>query len=309
VDGVPPAFNGVMLVRVALVMPAPVAPGDVAIVVAPSSPQEDRDELWPGLAWLRARYRLRMSPGVLERHGYLAGSDERRRAEIARAMLDPEAKAIVVMRGGYGAMRIATDLPWAEFARAPKWIVGFSDVSALHAMAWRSGVGSVHAPNAASLGRASPEVRAAWLAAIERPRAAVTWSGLRVLHRGVARGSIAGGNLSILHAMAAAGRLAFPAGAVVALEDVSEAPYRVDRMLTSLLLGGYLENASAVVFGSFERCGAETDPAALDALLLERTSGLGVPVLAGAPFGHGAHNLAFVQGAEAAVDGGELTLG
>jgi muramoyltetrapeptide carboxypeptidase len=288
-------------------MPPPLAPGDIVIVIAPSSPFP-REELWSGLAWLRSRYRIRIGPGVLERDGYLAGGDERRRTELERALSDPEAKAIVAVRGGYGALRILDEAPWGELARRPKWLVGFSDVTALHAMTWRAGVASVHGPNVTGLGAASPRVRAAWLAAVERPTAPRVWRGLRVIRDGRARGPIVGGNLAMIHAMAAASRLVVPEGAVLALEDVTEAPYRVDRMLTSLALGGHLAKAAAVVFGGFERCPTGADGRTIDEVLEERTRSLGIPVLAHAPFGHGTSNEAFVIGAAALIRGDEVHL-
>jgi muramoyltetrapeptide carboxypeptidase len=297
-----------MLVPVRLALPPTLAPGDTVAVVAPSSPFP-RDELWPGLAWLRTRYRLRVSPDLFARDAYLAGSDARRSRELARALDDREVKAIVAARGGYGAMRILPDLPWDRLVRAPKWLVGFSDVTALHAMAWQTGVASVHGPNVTGLGaRASPAVRGAWIACIERPLARRVWGGLRVVRGGEASGPIVGGNLALLHALAAAGRLTVPEGAVLALEDVSEAPYRVDRMLTSLLLGGHLGRAAAIVFGGFDQSRPGADGRTVEEVLDERTRSLGVPVLAAAPFGHGATNEAFVLGSTAVVRGDEVRL-
>jgi len=290
-------------------MPPPLAPGDFVVVVAPSGPVSS-SQLLPGLAWVRTRYRIRMSAGALSRDGFLAGGDRRRRDELRLALTDPEVRAIVVARGGYGTMRIVDDLPWGELARRPKWIVGFSDVTALHAMAWRVGVSSVHGPNVTGLGLdAAPAVRAAWISSLEQPAAPRAWDGLRVLRSGEARGVVVGGNLALVHAMAAAGRLAVPEGAVLFLEDVAEAPYRVDRMLTSLGLGGHLARASAIVFGGFDRCVPGPDGRAVDDVLEERTRALGIPVLAGAPFGHQDRNAAFVIGGEARVVGGEVRFG
>ncbi len=124
-----------------------------------------------------------------------------------------------------------------------------------------------------------------------------------MLRGGEARGVVVGGNLSLLHAMAAAGRLLVPRGAVLALEDINEAPYRIDRMLTSLRLGGHLARASAIVLGAFTRCTTAADGRSVDEVLAERTIGLGLPVLAGAPFGHEAHNEAFVLGRVARITG------
>jgi muramoyltetrapeptide carboxypeptidase len=284
---------------VPLTFPPPLAPGDAIAVVAPSSPFP-RDEFWRGLAWLRARYRISMSAGILARDAYLAGDDARRAAELRRAMLADEVKAIVAARGGYGALRLIDDLPWDRFVERPKWIVGFSDVTALHAMAWRAGVASVHGPNVTGLGRGHT-ARASWLAALERPTSVRAWTRLRVVRGGEARGPLVGGNLALVHAAAAAGRLLVPQGAVLALEDVSEAPYRLDRMLTALELGGHLARVSALVLGGFDDCEARADGRTADDVLDERLRRLGVPVLAAAPFGHGARNEAFVLGADVRV--------
>jgi muramoyltetrapeptide carboxypeptidase len=293
----------------ALLFPPPLAAGDLVRVVAPSSPFVRRD-LWPGLAWLRARYGVRISAGALSRQGFLAGGDERRREEFARALQDPDTRAILVARGGYGIMRFVDDLPWEDFFRRPKWIVGFSDVTAIHAMVWRGGVASIHGPNVTGLGPASsPAMRAAWIRAVERPAEAREWRNLRAIHGGAARGPLVGGNLSLLHAMAAADRLALPEGSVLALEDVGESPYRVDRMLTSLRLGGHLARASAIVFGGFDRCSAGPDATSVDEVLEERTRSLGIPILAGAPFGHRAHNEAFVLGSVVRIEGDGLSFG
>ena len=291
---------------VRLAFPPVLAPGDLVAVVAPSSPFP-LDELWRGLAWLRTRYRLRLRTALFSRSGFLAGDDDVRARDLEDAMRDDEVKAIVAARGGYGAMRVMGELPWDLFARRPKWIVGFSDVTALHAMAWRAGVASVHAPNVTGLGPARPPERAAWLASIERPARPRAWSGLRALHSGAAVGPVVGGNLALVHAMAAAGRLSVPSGAILALEDTGEAPYRVDRMLTSLRLGGHLSGAAGVVFGSFARSSPGPDGRRVDEVLAACTRPLGIPVVAGAPFGHAAPNEAFVLGAVASLAGDALT--
>src|SRR5579859_5766668 len=127
-------------------LPPALCPGDWVAVVAPASPF-DADEFWRGMAWIRDRYRVRASHGLFDRTGYLAGDDARRSQELARAMVDPEVKAVVAARGGYGAMRVLDALPWDAFVRAPKWLVGFSDVTALHVEATARGIASIHGPN------------------------------------------------------------------------------------------------------------------------------------------------------------------
>jgi muramoyltetrapeptide carboxypeptidase len=250
-----------------------------------------------------------MTPGVLERDGFLAGADSRRQVELGGALADVEAKAIVATRGGYGAMRAIEDRAWESLAHRPKWIVGYSDITTLHAMAWRAGIASLHAPNVTGLSRALPAERAAFIRGLERPGATHVWRALRVVCSGQARGALVGGNLSLLCALAAARRLWIPDGAILAFEDVAEAPYRIDRMLTSLLLGGYLARVAGFVVGGLERSVPGPDGRTADDVVEHRLRSLGVPVVAGAPFGHGSRNEAFVLGASVRVSRGEVYFG
>jgi muramoyltetrapeptide carboxypeptidase len=272
-------------------------------VIAPSSPF-DREELFRGLAWLRTRYRLRLSAGIFARDGFLAGDDGRRIAEVTRALEDPEVEAIVCARGGYGSMRLLDGVPWDAAHARPKWVVGFSDVTALHLALAARGIASVHGPNVTGLGRTiTAAERLSLIDALEHPSGPCVWEELDVLVAGRAQGPVVGGNLALVVAMAAANRLVLPDGAILVLEDVTERPYRIDRMLTSLALGGHLARAGAIVFGSFTQCDAGPDGVSVRQVLLERTRSLGIPVVAGAPFGHGAPNHAFVIGRIAWVDG------
>jgi muramoyltetrapeptide carboxypeptidase len=292
----------------AFVLPPALAPGDLVSVIAPSGPVR-ADDLWRGLAWVRGRYRVRATPRILSRSGYLAGDDQARAIELSRAIGDPETRAIVAVRGGYGVTRLLDRVSVAALAAQPKWIVGFSDVTALHAEAWAGGIASIHGPHVGTLHRASARDRAAWLAALERPGAPRRWEGLTVVHPGRSSGPLVGGNLTLLESMAASGRLALPAGAILALEDVGERPYRIDRMLTALLLGRHLRDVSGIVLGEFDRCEPGDDGVTSEEVLAERTARLGIPVVAGAPFGHGARNEAFVLGQVAVIRGSTVELG
>jgi len=280
--------------------PKPLVVGSRVAIVAPAGPFK-REWLFQGLAWLRTRYEIRVSASIFEREGYLAGSDDRRANELARAMVDPEIDAIYCARGGYGTMRILDRLPWESFAKEPKWIVGFSDVTALHIGASKHGVSSLHAPNGTGLGVMTPRERFALLSLLEGRDVPWAWEGLDVIVEGEATGPLVGGNLALVAAMAAAGRLEIPQGAIVVLEDVTERPYRVDRMLTSLLLGGHLSRAGAIVFGGFTECEPAADGVTVDDVLCDRTRALGIPIVKGAPFGHGASNEAFMLGRGATV--------
>jgi muramoyltetrapeptide carboxypeptidase len=283
-----------------LIRPPPLRPGDTIAVVAPSSPFEPV-LAWVGLGFLAKRYRVRFDRGLFSRAGYLAGSDERRRDELARALRDPDVRAIVAARGGYGATRFVHEVDFAALAEAPRWIVGFSDVTALHLEAQRVGVCSLHACHVTSLGRGDARARASFVRALEQ-REPVVFGGLDTIREGVAEGPLVGGNLTLVHAMAAAGRLALPDGAVLLVEDVTERPYRIDRMLSGLLAGGHFARVGAVVVGEFYACEPGPDRVTVHEVVRERLGRLGVPVVANAPIGHGARNEPVVLGARARVE-------
>ncbi|MEY4551196.1 MAG: hypothetical protein RL685_7391 [Pseudomonadota bacterium] len=287
-----------------VLFPPPVRPGDRLRVIAPSGPF-DRTLFFRALGWLSRRYRVVWDRRCLERDRYLAGDDRRRLDELDQALRDPLARAVIAARGGYGATRITHRADFESLRRYPKWCVGFSDVTALHVEALRVGVASIHAPNLAALGRGDLETREDWLAALEQPLTPRLFSGLQELVPGQARGTLAGGNLTLLFCSAASGRLRLPDGCLLLLEEVSEAPYRIDRMLTSLLISGQLDRVAGFCIGDLSGDGKNDDALAV---VQERLSPLGVPVLAGLPIGHGNINRCLPLGIPAQLANGELRL-
>ena len=286
-------------------LPEPAMRGDEIAVVAPAT-GIDRRRFEPGLAWLRERYDVRMLPSIFEEYGYLAGNDERRRDEFALAMLDPDVKAIFAARAGYGSMRIVDQLPWDEFAESPKWIVGFSDITVLHAETTARRIASIHGPVVTTLPSMSESARSDFQSLLEGSGKRVWFPRLQVLSPGSAEGVLVGGNLSLLVVTAAAGHLELPEGCILALEDTTEHPYRIDRMLTALRLGGHLDRAAGFVLGDWINCQPDGDGVTVMEALENCLGDLNVPVYAGATFGHGNINTPFVLGADVTLADGQL---
>lgn len=284
------------------------ARGDRVAVVSCSGPFE-REAFDRGVAWCRERVHLNDDPRWYGREGYLAGRDEQRAAALIEALEDPDVRAVIAARGGYGAMRVLERVgsrALAALARDPKPVVGFSDVTALHAAWAKAGVRSLHASMVGAYGRGEGSPEAVWGAlsgALAEP-----WEGLRVMHRGAVakvEARALGGNLALVTALAASPWRFDLAGAALFLEDITEKPFRVDRMLTTLRLAGALRDVAAVVIGDFTQCDPGPDGVTVESVLRERFGDLGVPVLIGAPFGHGAVNRPWVCGARVRVDAGD----
>jgi muramoyltetrapeptide carboxypeptidase len=264
--------------------------------------------VYRGLSFLKTRYRVAHGVAAFRRDGYLAGTDALRLSELQAALDDPGVAAIVAARGGYGLTRIIDQLDLSGLLRHPKWLVGFSDFTALHVEAVRAGIATMHAHNVAGLGRGDAVARAEWLSALEHPSQPRVVRDLEVWQAGDADGPLFGGNLTLLCTCAAAGRLKPPAGAIWFLEDVTETSYRIDRMLTALTAAGAFRDAAAVLVGDFTDCGAGLYRVPTRSVLQERLSRLGVPVRAGLRVGHGRFNLPLCLGGRARVDDASVTL-
>jgi len=267
---------------------------------------------------------VKVGTHVLDRFGYLAGKDQDRAADVNGMFEDPEVQGIVCVRGGWGCARILPLLDFEMIARNPKPLLGYSDITALHmALQARTGLVSFHGPvGIATWNRFNVD----WLRRVVFQGEGVTFRNdssfnpeatlvqrenrIRVIRPGVARGRLLGGNLTVLSAIVGSGYLPDFQGCVLFLEDVGEAPYRVDRMLTQLALAGILEQAAAVVFGRCTDCdpGPGFGSLTLDDVLVDRLGPLGVPVWHGAQIGHIDRQFTLPVGVEVEVDAGEGTL-
>jgi muramoyltetrapeptide carboxypeptidase len=255
-------------------------------------------------------------PHLLDRRGSLAGSDRDRAADVMAMFTDPTVKAVLPVRGGWGCARILPHLDFEAIRRNPKVLIGYSDLTALLlAIHARTGLVTFHGPNGASNWNPTSTdfftrvVLKGEPVTFTNPRdkgetLAQTEYRIKTITPGVARGRLLGGNLSVLTALLGSPYLPDFRDAILFLEDVHEAPYRIDRMLTQLALAGVLEGARAVVWGTCHECepdagfGSLTIPDLLD----DHVKPLGVPAWRGALVGHIDRQFTLPIGAEVEVD-------
>lgn len=262
----------------------------------------------PELAWV-------LADNLRVRTGYFAGDDEARTLALQAALGDPDAHAIWCARGGYGTTRILSRLDATPFRHRPKCIVGFSDVTALLAWAWTAaGVPSIHGPVLGQLAtlddRDLEHVLDLLAGEVPPPLEAEQGS---VLVGGKVEGHLVAANLVVLCSLI--GTRFFPAldGAILALEEVGERPYRIDRSLTQLVDGGALRGVRGLVVGQLTGCrepedGGSQGPSATQ-VVEERLARLGVPVVTGFPFGHdAARNVALPFGTPVRLAADDATL-
>ena len=298
----------------ALLRPPPLSPGDEVVVVAPAGPVP-RDAVSLGMRILEDRgFSVVWDEGIFEAWRYLAGPDPRRLAELTGALTRPGVRAVWAARGGYGTTRLLDAVPWDEVvAGQRRWLVGFSDVTALHSAWLAAGLGgAVHGPNVTTLGTIGGTDREQLFGVLSGslPPPGQGAARLRTVVPGTAEGPLVGGNLSLVTRLVGTRFLPAMDGAVLLCEDVGERPYRVDRMLAHLRLAGVLDVVAGVVLGDFVDCEEPGGDYAVTEVLDDVLGGLGVPVVAGFPAGHGVRLRSLPLGVrvrvEAAEDEGRL---
>jgi muramoyltetrapeptide carboxypeptidase len=280
--------------------PPALRPGDAVAVVAPASPF-DRESFEAGIRVLGARYRPVFDEGLFARARYLAGDDARRRDELGAALADDGTRAVFAARGGYGALRLLPKLRVAGLA--PKPVVGFSDLTAVHLLLQAAGWISVHGPVVTQLG-GQPEAVARRLFHLLESGAPPAPLAGEPLVAGVAEGPLIGGNLSLLTRLLGTPYLPPLDGAVLLLEDVTERPYRLDRMWTHLALAGVFDRVRGIALGDFTECEEPDADYGSHEVLADLARETGLPCLAGLPIGHGSANQAVPLGARVRLDAG-----
>ncbi len=287
-------------------LPHALTPGARVAIVSPAGPVRDRDALDAGLERLRSwGLEPELMPHCLEATGYLAGDDAARAADLEAALEDESIRGIFCSRGGYGTMRLLEILNLDALRSDPKPIIGYSDITALHAAALaKTGVGTFHGPMVASrLGEfddATAELQRALLFDANSPAPLPALEGASVVRPGVAEGELVGGNLALVGALLGTPAQIDTRNRLLFLEDIDEPPYRLDRLLTQLRLAGCFDEVAGILLGDFRRDGH--DAAELEARVLERLAPVEVPIVRGLPFGHRAGSWTLPFGVRARLD-------
>ena len=290
------------------IIPPFLEPGDTIGIPTPAS-LYDRDLFEKGVQVLEGwGFAVRVGRKGIRKRRFLAGSDPERARELTDLFLDPEVKAILCARGGYGAMRLLDRLDYRVFQKNPKLFIGFSDITVLlTALREKAGLLTFHGPMITTLARTKPAFR-------DRLRSLLS-GGLPEtiplipkgkINGGGATGVLLGGNLTLLTHLIGTPYEPAWGGAILFVEDQGEEPYRLDRLLCHLRLAGVLERISGLLLGQL----SENKISKPDwDLFREIFSGLNIPIWRDLPIGHGRENLTLPVGAPVEMDGdkGRLT--
>jgi muramoyltetrapeptide carboxypeptidase len=297
------------------VVPSPLKPGDLLRVIAPSGALREFELFQKGVEVWRSRgYQVEIHPEIEDRWGYLAGNDEIRRQQLAQAWNDPECRAILCARGGFGSTRILENWNWgvggagetvqyhSHHPTSPKWLIGFSDITALLWSLYTVGISGVHAPVLTTIASEPDWTQQRLFDWVEgraiAPLKGNGWGG------GIASGILLPANLTVATHLLKTPLQPDLDGVILAFEDVTEAPYRIDRMLTQWRMSGVISKVKGIALGSFTQCQppANIPSFQVEEVLRDRLSDLGIPIVSNLPFGHEAPNAALPVGVMATLD-------
>ena len=250
-------------------------------------------EMAPAMAVLESwGLQVEVPEGLYAAEGQLAGNDVHRAALLQRLLDDPDIKAIFCVRGGYGTVRIIDRLDFTIFARRPKWIVGYSDVTVLHSHIHRllglptlHGTMPINFPPLAEAAVPSLESLKEWLF---EGRCRMDFETGALSRQGEAEGVVVGGNLSILYSLCGSGSQVDTRGKILLIEDLDEYLYHIDRMMQNLRRCGMLDGLAGLLVGGMTEMHDNTVPFGRTAeeIVAEAVADYGYPVAFGAPVGH-----------------------
>ena len=289
-------------------LPLALKPGDTLGIVAPASPF-DRNSFDAGVRVLESmEFKLVIPEDIFDQNGYLAGPDQRRADLLNRLFADPDIDGIICARGGYGAMRIQPLLEADPISHHPKVFVGFSDITVLLGfLVQRCRMVAFHGPTVTTLGNGDPSTRDRFLSALTKPAPlSLAAASNHVIQSGSATGRFLCGNLTVFCHLTGTPFQPDFSGCVLLIEDQGEAPYRIDRMLTQMMLAGCFDGLAGLALGSFTNCGPAEE---IHRIVADRLGGLNIPILAGFDVGHEAVNMTLPVGLSVQLDtyGGTLT--
>ena len=290
------------------VLPPPLAPGGRIGVVAPAGPIRP-SLLRQGLAYLRRRgYRIIEGKNLRARHGYLAGTDAQRAADLNRAIADPSLDAVIFARGGYGSGRILERLDFAPLRARPKIFLGYSDLTAFYAaLQQATGIPGFYGPMVLNFNAPGKEfLEGSLWSVLERKQG---WNRFPFTARGILRpgageGMLLGGCLSLLVSLIGTPYDLDTRGAILFWEEVDEQPYRIDRMLNHLKMAGKFKGLKGMIVGKLHRCetrgGGSSLP--LRKILEDHLRGSSFPVVLDFPAGHAPSKVTLPLGLPARLD-------
>jgi muramoyltetrapeptide carboxypeptidase len=286
-----------------LIQPDYLKAGDTVAIVAPSGILNNREKEVNQAKELLKSWGLNVTIGehVFKKANHFAGTDDERAEDFQNALDNPNIKAIWCARGGYGTVRVLDKLDYTRYKAHPKWVIGYSDITAIHNQLNNEGSESIHALMCTSLTDDLADIEntvSTFKAAIFGESLSYTIKGSNYNKTGTTYGKLVGGNLTLLHTMLGSKTSIDTSDKILFIEEIGEYKYHIDRMLQSLQRAGYFENCKGLIVGNMSKMRRNTTPwgTSVQQLILDVMADYDFPILFDFPAGHEKDNRALILG-------------
>lgn len=286
------------LLKKNVVFPAPLKAGDTIAICSPAGPIDPAKVEGAKMVLEEQGFKVMVMPNALGHVGLYSGTDDQRYSDLSKALTNPDVRAVLCSRGGYGVVHIMERLASLDLAKDPKWIIGFSDISALHALMACNGIASIHASMAAHirLGADDPD-NARLLQILSGERPPMSWPADRMDRPGVAEGRLLGGNLAVLADLINTPYDIIRPGTILFIEDVAEPIYKIERILYQLRISGVLGNLNGLIVGQFTDYKPDASYNTMEQMVADMVAPYNYPVAFNVPIGHVDHNVPVIESA------------
>lgn len=284
-------------------VPVSLQKGDLIALVAPAKAIEREHVFFAKNFFEKEGFRVVLSDHCLGEYHYFSGDEGQRLKDFQSALDNPEVKAIVCARGGYGCVQILDRIQWASQLQEPKWIVGFSDVTYFHQRMQRHGIASIHGTMPLNFQQNSAEALSTLVNCLKGKPTEISWDANKHNRLGTATGTLVGGNLSILYALLGTDDHLNFEDTILYIEDVGEPIYAIDRMFYAFSKAGVLDKIKGLVVGGMTNLSDTAVPfgKSYEEVILSHFAYRKVPVAFGLPAGHLDDNRALVLGISATL--------
>ena len=281
-----------------MIYPQPLRRGDKIAIVSPAGPVEASKVHAAAEVLAAEGWEPVIFPHALGANGQYSGTDDERYSDMAEALLNPDYRAVLCSRGGYGVVHILDRLAALPLTDDPKWVIGYSDISAMHALMGTKGIASIHSPMAAHImkGASDPDT-AALFSILRGERPVYTFPAHKYDRQGIATGRLYGGNLAVLADLISTRYDLLKPDTILFIEDIAEPIYKIERILYQLRLNGVLDNLRGLLVGQFTDYKPNSNYADMETMVRDMTASTRYPIAFGVPVGHVDHNIPLIEGA------------
>lgn len=280
------------------IYPKAISPGDTIAIVSPAGSIDSKHITNASKIFEERGYKVKIADHAMGRIGTYSGTDAQRYADLEETLMDAQVRAVICSRGGYGAIHLLDNLNRLDLNADPKWVVGFSDISAIHALLAHKGIVSIHGPMTKDISKGwEDQDNQTLIQILEGELPVVTFEASIYDRPGIVSGKLLGGNLSVIAELIGTPFNVIQPDTILFIEDIEEPIYKIERILYQLRMSRVLQSLKGLIVGQFTGYKENANYETMEQMIYDMVAPYHYPVAMNVPFGHVDHNIPLISGA------------